>query len=209
MEVHELDVYKRQIYENDKDQKTTVKKGEKSILGFDGAIHRLKQRTIIIPDDSFEIVGYCAAGLAEFITAWLDKNLDLENALKKSEYSVDDVRAVSYTHLDVYKRQATRGNGEEGSVITENVKTFMNVPLTIDYKGHIKITGEGIIHRDDFEYINSNIEDENDRYSTPRNLASGSVQQLDPGICAQRRVYFYAFNVVEEMCIRDRHSLHH
>lgn len=92
---------------------------------------------------------------------------------------------------------ATRGNGEEGSVITENVKTFMNVPLTIDYKGHIKITGEGIIHRDDFEYINSNIKDENDRYSTPRNLASGSVQQLDPGICAQRRVYFYAFNVVE------------
>lgn len=86
-------------YENDKDQKTTVKKGEKSILGFDGAIHRLKQRTIIIPDDSFEIVGYCAAGLAEFITAWLDKNLDLENALKKSEYSVDDVRECVETAL--------------------------------------------------------------------------------------------------------------
>lgn len=92
---------------------------------------------------------------------------------------------------------ATRGNGEEGSIITDNAKTFMNVPLKINYKGHLKITGEGIIHKDDFEYINSHIENENERYSTPRNLASGSVQQLDSGICAQRRVYFYAFNVVE------------
>lgn len=92
---------------------------------------------------------------------------------------------------------ATRGNGEEGSIITENAKTFMNLPLKIDYKGHLKITGEGIIHKDDFEYINSRIENEDDKYSTPRNLASGSVQQLDSGICAKRRVYFYAFNVVE------------
>lgn len=102
-------------YENDKDQKTTVKKGEKSILGFDGAIHRLKQRTIIIPDDSFEIVGYCAAGLAEFITAWLDKNLDLENALKKSEYSVDDVRECVETALIEIGMEAENDEDEKDS----------------------------------------------------------------------------------------------
>ena len=102
-------------YENDKDQKTTVKKGEKSILGFDGAIHRLKQRTIIIPDDSFEIVGYCAAGLAEFITAWLDKNLDLENALKKSECSVDDVRECVETALIEIGMEAENDEDEKDS----------------------------------------------------------------------------------------------
>lgn len=90
---------------------------------------------------------------------------------------------------------STRGNGEEGSLITDNAKTFMNIPLTIPYKGYLKITGEGIIHKKDFEQINKELPEE-ERYKTPRNLASGSVQQLDSGICANRKVYFYAFNVI-------------
>ena len=94
-------------------------------------------------------------------------------------------------------RAATRGNGEEGSIITDNAKTFVNVPLQIEYEGYLKVTGEGIIHRDDFEAINAQIPNTDDRYKTPRNLASGSVQQLDSGVCAKRKVYFYAFNVLE------------
>ena len=94
-------------------------------------------------------------------------------------------------------RAATRGNGEEGSIITDNAKTFVNVPLQIEYEGYLKVTGEGIIHRDDFEAINAQIPNADDRYKTPRNLASGSVQQLDSGVCAKRKVYFYAFNVLE------------
>ena len=92
---------------------------------------------------------------------------------------------------------STRGNGEEGSLITDNAKTFMNIPLKIPYKDHLKITGEGIIHRDDFEEINKKIPNEEDRYKTPRNLAGGSVQQLNSEICSKRKVYFYAFNVIE------------
>lgn len=102
-------------YENDKNQKTTIRKGEKSVLGFDGAIHRLRQRTIIIPDESFEIVGYCAAGLADFITVWLDKNLDLENVLKKSEYSVDDVRECVETALIEIGMEAENDEDEKSS----------------------------------------------------------------------------------------------
>ena len=90
-------------------------------------------------------------------------------------------------------RAATRGNGEEGSIITDNAKTFVNVPLQIEYEGYLKVTGEGIIHRDDFETINAQIPNADDRYKTPRNLASGSVQQLDSSVCAKRKVYFYAF----------------
>lgn len=92
---------------------------------------------------------------------------------------------------------STRGNGEEGSLITDNAKTFMNVPLKIPYKEHLKVTGEGIIHRDDFEKINAEIPNEEERYKTPRNLAGGSVQQLNSEICSKRKVYFYAFNVLE------------
>lgn len=91
----------------------------------------------------------------------------------------------------------TRGNGEEGSLITDNAKTFMNVPEQIPYKGHLRITGEGIIHRKDFERINAEIQNEEDKYKTPRNLAGGSVQQLDSSVCAKRCVYFYCFDVLE------------
>lgn len=91
---------------------------------------------------------------------------------------------------------STRGTGEEGSLITDNARTFVNVPAKIPFTGRIKITGEGLIRKKDFDEINSQMP-ENDRYKTPRNLASGSIQQLDSGICAQRQVRFYAFNVIE------------
>lgn len=91
---------------------------------------------------------------------------------------------------------STRGSGEEGSLITDNARTFVNVPMKIPFTGRLKITGEGLIRRKDFEEINSTMPEE-ERYKTPRNLASGSIQQLDSGICAQRMVRFYAFNVIE------------
>lgn len=91
---------------------------------------------------------------------------------------------------------STRGSGEEGSLITDNARTFVNVPMRIPFTGRLKITGEGLIRRNDFEAINS-LMPEQERYKTPRNLASGSIQQLDSGICAQRMVRFYAFNVIE------------
>lgn len=93
-------------------------------------------------------------------------------------------------------RASTRGNGEEGSLITDNVKTFVNVPLTISHLNRLVVTGEGIILKDDFDKINSKLP-EGEKYKTPRNLASGSIQQLDSGICATRKVRFFAFNVVE------------
>lgn len=91
---------------------------------------------------------------------------------------------------------STRGNGEEGSLITDNVRTFKNIPSKIPFKGRIKITGEGLIHRNDFDEINKHLPRE-EQYKTPRNLAGGSVQQLDSGICAKREVYFYVFNVID------------
>lgn len=93
---------------------------------------------------------------------------------------------------------STRGDGEEGSLITANIKTFKNVPLHIPYYDHLKITGEMYIHINDFNEINSNLPEE-EKYKTPRNLASGSVQLLDSSECAKRNIYFCAFNVIEGM----------
>lgn len=88
----------------------------------------------------------------------------------------------------------TRGDGEIGELITHNARAFDNIPLTIDYKGHIEIEGEAIITYEDFDKINKSLPDDK-KYKNPRNLASGSVRQLDSKIAAQRHIKFIAWKV--------------
>lgn len=84
----------------------------------------------------------------------------------------------------------TRGNGEEGEIVTHNVKTFSNLPLNIPYNNKFEIEGEAIITQSDFGKINTNGE-----YKNCRNLASGSVRQLDSNITKNRCVKFIAWKI--------------
>lgn len=94
-------------------------------------------------------------------------------------------------------KAVTRGNGEIGEVITNNARTFKNVPLNISYKGELILRGEAVITYSDFERINNEIPDADAKYKNPRNLCSGSVRQLNNEITAQRNVRFYAFALVK------------
>ncbi|QNU68437.1 NAD-dependent DNA ligase LigA [Ruminiclostridium herbifermentans] len=94
-------------------------------------------------------------------------------------------------------KAVTRGNGEVGEVITNNVKVFTNIPLNIEYKGNLILRGEAIIRYSDFERINSQIEDVNAKYKNPRNLCSGSVRQLNNKVTSERNVHFFAFSLVK------------
>ncbi len=94
-------------------------------------------------------------------------------------------------------KAVTRGNGEIGEVITANAKKFINVPLSIPYKGQLILRGEAVIRYSDFEKINAQIEDVDARYKNPRNLCSGSVRQLNSEITARRNVRFFAFSLVK------------
>ena len=93
-------------------------------------------------------------------------------------------------------KAVTRGNGEIGEVITNNARTFKNLPLTIPYQGELILRGEAVISYSDFEKINAEIEDADAKYKNPRNLCSGSVRQLNNEITAKRNVQFYAFSLV-------------
>ncbi len=92
---------------------------------------------------------------------------------------------------------ATRGDGAVGEIITHNARVFVNIPQKIPFDGRLVISGEAFIDIPTFEKINSLIDNDEDKYSTPRNLASGSVRQLDSKICAERGVAFVPFNVLE------------
>ena len=86
----------------------------------------------------------------------------------------------------------TRGNGIIGEVVTENVKKFKNIPLSINYTGRLVLRGEAIIKYSDFEKMNIDSE-----YKNPRNLCSGSVRQLDSSVTAERNVNCIIFALIE------------
>ena len=89
-------------------------------------------------------------------------------------------------------RAESRGNGTIGNIITDHVKQFLNVPLHINKEGTYIIDGEALIKTDDFEELNKNGE-----YKTPRNLASGTLGGLDTSVVKNRKLRWYAWEVVE------------
>lgn len=93
-------------------------------------------------------------------------------------------------------KAVTRGNGETGEVVTNNARTFKNIPLSIPFTGELVLRGEAVITYSDFERVNAEITDEKSKYKNPRNLCSGSVRQLNNEITAKRNVRFYAFSLV-------------
>ena len=132
----------------------------------------------------------------------LDKTKDV-NILRKFIGDKDsllmckmDGLTILLTYEDGELIQAeTRGNGVTGEIITHNAKAFENIPMHINQKGHVEIEGEAIITYTDFEKINNLIKHEEDRYKNPRNLASGSVRQLDSKVAAKRHVRFIVWKV--------------
>lgn len=111
-------------------------------------------------------------------------------------WKMDGLTVVLTYENGTLSRAVTRGNGEIGEVITANAKTFVNLPLSIPFKGQLTLRGEAIITYSDFEKINATIEDVDAKYKNPRNLCSGSVRQLNSGITAERNVRFMAFSLV-------------
>ncbi len=95
---------------------------------------------------------------------------------------------------------STRGDGNVGEDITHNIPAFENVPLSISYRERLVTTGEAFIYKDDFRQLKDTIRDGNgEPYKNARNLASGSVRNLNPEVCKGRHVHFIPFNVLEGM----------
>lgn len=115
----------------------------------------------------------------------------------KGHTLVGSVKLDGLTCRLIYKdgeliKAESRGNGTIGNIITDHVKQFLNIPLHINKKGTYVIDGEALIKIDDFEELNKNGE-----YKTPRNLASGTLGSLDTSVVKDRKLYWYAWEVVE------------
>ena len=104
---------------------------------------------------------------------------------------------LTYDHGEL-QEAATRGNGDEGEIITHNAAGIIGIPAKIPHQERLVLAGEAFIRPSDFERLKGSLLDSNgEPYKNGRNLAAGSVRLLDAAVCKQRSVTFMAFNVVE------------
>jgi len=94
----------------------------------------------------------------------------------------------------VFVRGATRGNGQVGEDVTDNLKTIKNIPQKLKEPIDIIVRGEVFIGKEDFEKLNEKL-DEDEKFANARNLAAGSLRQLDSKIAAERPLDIFIFNV--------------
>lgn len=91
---------------------------------------------------------------------------------------------------------STRGDGNVGENVTENLKTIPTIPLKIDYKEHLEVRGEVFMPRESFEALNEKRRESGEQlFANPRNAAAGSLRQLDSKITAERKLDIFIFNI--------------
>ncbi|MDP2005452.1 MAG: NAD-dependent DNA ligase LigA [Rubrivivax sp.] len=115
-----------------------------------------------------------------------------------------DGLALNLRYVDgVLVQAATRGDGESGEDVTQNIRTIGQIPLRLHGAAGsappvLEVRGEVYMRRDDFERLNERQREKGEKtYINPRNTAAGAVRQLDPAITAQRRLSFFAYGLGE------------
>ena len=125
------------------------------------------------------------------------------------EFKIDGLSVgITYENGE-FKSAATRGNGVIGEDISKNAMTIKSVPLKIDDKREIIVRGEVYISKENFEKVNE-YQEEHDLqvFANPRNLAAGSLRQLDSKLTAKRPLDIFVFNLenINELDGIDTHS---
>jgi DNA ligase (NAD+) len=141
----------------------------------------------------------------EELQAWEKRN---KNYLKKekgidvefeyfTELKIDGLKIILKYVDGKLVQAATRGDGVEGEDVTENIKTIRTIPLSILTKQKVLfITGEVWIANKDFKKINEErTKVGEEEYRNPRNLAAGTLRQLDPKVVAKRKLQFFAYHI--------------
>lgn len=111
-------------------------------------------------------------------------------------YKLDGLTVVVRYKNGEFIQGITRGTGIEGEDVTEQCKFIKNLPMTIPYKSNLELRGECVISWDEFKRINRNLDTP---YSHPRNLASGTLRNLDLNIIKDRNLSFVVFECVTDM----------
>ena len=153
----------------------------------------------------------------EDMQSWQERIFKLLTPQEKSgvnfycELKIDGLAIELKYENGVLQEGSTRGDGTVGEDITNNIKTVEAIPLSIEYKKNLVVRGEVFISKKEFEAINK-LQSKNNLplYANPRNIAAGSVRQLDPKITAVRKLDSFAYDIIlgiENHTHQERHEL--
>ena len=125
----------------------------------------------------------------------------MTDALEKVEYSVEpkvDGLSVALEYRDgLFVQGATRGDGQVGEDVTENLRTIKSIPMSLpDKLPRLIVRGEVFMPKNVFQKLNRQREESGEAlFANPRNAAAGSLRQLDPKVCAKRLLDIRVFNL--------------
>lgn len=111
-------------------------------------------------------------------------------------YKLDGLTVVVRYKNGEFTQGITRGNGIEGEDVTEQCRFIKNLPMTIPYKNDLELRGECVISWNEFKRINKDLDT---TYSHPRNLAAGTLRNLDLNIIKERNLSFVVFECVTDI----------
>jgi len=144
-----------------------------------------------------------------------------------TEFKIDGF-AISLVYKNgVLISGSTRGDGKTGENVTQNLKTIQSIPLKLDSQvnfpdkkieailrekiksGEIEIRGEVYMEKQKFKELNEQLEKKGEKtFANPRNLAAGSIRQLDPKLAASRPLDFLAYSIITDLG-QTKHSQEH
>ena len=180
----------------------THRVGGRPVAAFASVTHRVPMLSLnnVFSDFSTEEIVMRHAELVQF-----DARLQNSLALAEIEYAAEpkfDGLAVSlvYEHGQ-FVQGATRGDGQTGENVTENLRTIRAIPLRLSGErvpDYLEVRGEVLMLKADFARLNAEQAEKNLKlFANPRNAAAGSLRQLDSKITASRRLAFFAYGIAE------------
>lgn len=116
-------------------------------------------------------------------------------------YKLDGLTLVVRYKNGKFVQAVTRGTGIIGEDVTEQAKMITNLPMCIPYDGNLELRGECVVSWDDFNEINQSLEN---KYSHPRNLAAGSLRNLDTNITKERNLSYVVFECVSNLYLENK-----
>ena len=129
------------------------------------------------------------------------------------ELKIDGLAIELEYENGIFKTGSTRGDGLVGEDITQNLKTVEAIPLSISSlragRSNLVIRGEVFISKKEFKAVNASQKEKGlPLYANPRNIAAGSVRQLDPKITAARKLDFFAYDIATDLGIAEHEQEH-
>lgn len=180
------------------------------------------QRVSGKPLDKFEKFHHSAAMLSfndafskQEMEDWITRDEKIVRDFAKHgfycELKIDGLAIELIYENGILKTGATRGDGNIGENVTQNLKTVVSIPLRLfgKFPKKLVVRGEVYLKKKEFERINKELREKKEKiYANPRNLAAGSVRQLDPKITADRHLDSFAYALISDLG-QEKHEEEH